>query len=213
MAEETKTEETAIEKEEQPGEEQPGEKAEGVVEKLTAEELVDKAAEKFQSIKSQSVQAASGQRGWSDLSDQEISHILANPNQYQGYIPGAIAENNRRIENSVLGKVEMAFELKTAQAKDADAFDPNTPLGKEVSKIVAKKSYGEVLSDAIELAAYRTGKNKNSVIAGKKILNNLKAASTMGGGTDSTEAAKIQSPSTMSKADFNEIVKQTKLRT
>lgn len=179
---------------------------EGMVDRVSAEEIADAAVKRAS-------KTGSDVRQWADLSEHEIATILANPTQYQNYIPGAIAENNRRVEASVMSKVEMAMDVKSASLNSPDAFDPKTLLGKEVQKIVTRKTHGQILSDAIELATYRLGKGKVDQTNRRKIVDNIKAASMIVGGSTTEGEQKPISPKEMTSKDFNEMVKRTKLRT
>src|SRR3990167_10808856 len=182
---------------------------------LTTEEVIDRAVEKLHSIRADGRQTKNGDtqmRSWAEVSDQELTSVLANPDQYKPYMAGAIGENNRRLRESILEEVGQAMEIKSTMSENKEAFDPNTPIGKKIQKIIGKKTNAQILRDAIELASYRQGKGKSGKKDVEKIIDGIKAASHITPGVDSKTNIETPSPAAMKKAEFENMVKSVKLR-
>ena len=212
MDKDTKEPETVVEpaKIEEPKAEVQPEKKE-----LTTEEVIDRAVEKLHSIREDGRQGKGDNqmRSWAEVSDQELTSVLANPDQYKPYLAGAIAENNRRLRESILEEVGQAMEIKSTMSENKEAFDPNTPMGKEIQKIIGKKTNAQILRDAIELASYRQGKGRAGKKDVEKIIDGIRSASHITPGTDSKTNIETPSPAAMKKGEFENMVKSVKLRT
>ena len=122
---------------------------------------------------------------WSDVPEETLNTIVANPIKYQEHFAGAMAERDRRMETRILGKATQAMTLESLKTKEHEAFNAATPLGKEVQRIIAGgRSNAEYMQDAIELARFRmTQKPPNGVPPNTLAANLTSALQTPPGGT------------------------------
>lgn len=151
-----------------------------------------------------------GDRSWHDLSEYELNSVIANPIAYGKYLPGALSERERRFEEKITGRLNAALETNVIRAKNPEAFNKDTPLGKEVQKIMGQKSYSQMFSDVMELAANRISRSKVESETRKKITDNMKAAMNSPG-TDTTPMTSPLSWSDMPKQDFEANISKVKL--
>lgn len=143
-------------------------------------------------------------RTWADVPETDLQYIITHSSDFPDHSGAALAELRRRdretLKSEILGEVGIS-EFRTT---NSDAFDPTSPLGKEVNKIMAGgRSQKEILSDVVELAKYRIGGANASADARKKLAQNMQAASVMAPGSDLE--TKIPPPSFMDmpKEEFN----------
>lgn len=167
---------------------------------------------KVAELEGKSRQQSSGQRTWEQIPEQDLSYIVTHSSEYSEHAPAALAELRRRdretLKSEILGEVGVS-ELKST---NNEAFDPNTPLGKEVAKIMASnRSQKEILTDVVELAKHRIGGNNSASNARKSLIQNMQTASVMAPGSDGN--ANVPPPSFMSMPanDFRKYVESIKL--
>jgi hypothetical protein len=127
---------------------------------------------------------------WSDVPEETLNTIVANPIKYQEHFAGAMAERDRRMETRILGKATQAMTLESLKTKEHEAFNASSPLGKEVQRIIAGgRSDAEYMQDAIELARFRlTQKPLNGVPPNTLAANLTTALQTPPGGTSMPSA-------------------------
>lgn len=101
----------------------------------------------------------------------------------------------------ILNKTNEQFALQNVQSQNPEAFDQNTPLGREVSKILGQQSYAENLKAVIELAKFKTNKDNLSSKARKKMVENIKTATETVHGSDDNKQENT-SYMDMDKKDF-----------
>ena len=157
-------------------------------------------------------QQNSGQRTWEQIPEQDLNYIVTHSSEYPEHASQALSEIRRRdkevLKSEILGEVSVS-ELRTA---NNEAFDPNTPLGKEVAKImVNNRPQKEILSDVIELANYRIGGNKAAASARTKLVQNMQSASVLAPGADSQTNISPPSFMDMPKDDYRKYVERIKL--
>lgn len=146
---------------------------------------------------------AEGQpKTWADVPQATLDTILADPIKYREHYAGAREEDRRRIITSAQTQATQAMTVEQLRAREADAFNEATPLGKEVRRIIAPhRSEAEYLQDAIELAKARLTV-KPTATPGPALANNIAAAlQTPPGGTN-TPGAPPPNWRDMSKEDF-----------
>ena len=167
---------------------------------------------KVAELEGKSRQQTSGQRTWEQIPEQDLNYIVTHSSEYPEHSQGALVELRRRdketLKSEILGEVSVS-ELRST---NNEAFDPNTPLGKEVSKIMAQnRPQKEILSDVIELANYRIGGNKQAANARTKLVQNMQSASVLAPGADSQTSLAPPSFMDMPKAEFSKFVEGIKL--
>lgn len=167
---------------------------------------------KVAELEGKSKQQTSGQRTWEQIPEQDLNYIVTHSSEYPDHAPAALAEIRRRdrdtLKSEILGEVGVS-ELKST---NNEAFDPATPLGKEVAKIMSQgRPQKEILSDVIELANYRIGGNKAAASARTKLVQNMQSASVLAPGADTQTNVSPPSFMDMPKADFGKYVESIKL--
>ena len=154
----------------------------------------------------------SGQRTWEQIPEQDLNYIVTHSSEYPDHAPAALAEIRRRdrsaLKSEILGEVGVS-ELRSG---NSEAFDPGTPLGKEVAKIMTQnRPQKEILSDVIELAKYRIGGNNTASNARTKLVQNMQSASVLAPGSDNQASVSPPSFMSMPKDDFRKYVESIKL--
>lgn len=167
---------------------------------------------KVAELESKNKQSDSGQRSWQQVPEQDLQYIATHSSEYPEHATGALSELRRRdrevLKSEILGEVGMT-EFKST---NNEAFDANTPLGREVSKIMASnRSQKEVLADVVELAKHRLGGNKSATDARKQLVQNMQAAGVSTPGADSQTQVSPPSFMTMPKDDFRKYVDSIRL--
>ncbi len=177
----------------------------------TNEELQQKVSELEK--KTQASQTQGPTKGWDTVSDRDLEYVIAHPSEYPEHAQGALSELRKRDRESV--KAELSTELGTSDfmSKNKEAFDPNTPLGKEVQKILSQnRKQPEVLADVIELAQHRLGNSKTKQEGRKEVLDALKAAGAHTPGAEGITTPSAPSFMDMPKADFENEVQKVKMK-
>ena len=167
---------------------------------------------KVAELEGKSRQQASGQRTWEQIPEQDLNYIVTHSSEYPEHSPAALAELRRRdretLKSEILGEVGVS-ELRST---NNEAFDPNTPLGKEVAKIMSQgRSQKDTLQDVIELANYRIGGNKQAANARTKLVQNMQSASVLAPGADNQTNIAPPSFMSMPKDDYRKYVESIKL--
>lgn len=177
------------------------------------EQLQARVAELEKKPQSQS-QSSSAFRGWDTVSEQDLEYIVTHPAEYPDHVAGAFKEVRKRDREAIKTEVSGEVGVQNFRSRNQEAFDPVTPLGKEVTKILGQnRSQEDVLSDVIELAQHRIGGNKAGEKARKQVIDNLKAADTHIPGSDTLHQSAAPSFMDMPKADFEKEVQKVKLKT
>lgn len=156
-------------------------------------------------------QTGGGQRTWQDLSQEELNSIVSNPTQYPEHFAQALAERDRRVEERLMSKVSETVSVTSLKMAHQEAFDANTPLGREVARIMANRSQADVMKDVIELAEYRHKKGISDKEARDNVANNLKAASVTAPGVGTPAKTEKASYMDMPKEEFEAEMQKVKL--
>ena len=165
-------------------------------------------------VNSEPVPASPPGRTWNTVPEKDLEYVVTHPNEYPDHVQAAFSELRTRDRDAI--KSEMSSELQTQGFMDQNKaeFDPNTPIGKEVAKIMGKnRNSNEVLSDVIELAKFRTSGNKADVKARKKVVTALQDADAHTPGSGIIAEKTAPSFIDMPKDDFENEVQKIKLKT
>lgn len=152
--------------------------------KAKADELEAKLAEL--QARAEAPSRTEAPKTWAEVPDETLNSIVANPLKYPEHFAAALAERDRRMELRIVDKATSALTVQQLQLKEAEAFNPATPLGREVKRILAAgRTDAEYLQDAIELARYRlTGVKPSQGTTPSQLAANLaNALQTPPGGT------------------------------
>lgn len=142
---------------------------------------------------------------WAEVPDATLNAIMANPNAYPQYFAAALEERDRRMEDRILGKATSTMTLQQLQAKEAEAFNASTPLGKEVQRILAKgRADADYLQDAIELARFRLAgvKLPQGTTPSQLAANLANALQSPPGGSKSSDGPPPPNWGDMSREEF-----------
>ena len=167
---------------------------------------------KVAEFETQKRQTDAGTRTWDKIPEGDLQYIVTHSNEYPEHATPALAELRRRdreiLKSEILGEVG----INEFKSTNNEAFDPNTPLGKEVAKIMSSnRQQKDVLSDVVELANYRIGGNKAAANARTKLIQNMQSASVMAPGSDGQTNMPPPSFMDMPKAEYNKYVENIKL--
>ena len=167
---------------------------------------------KVAEFETQKRQTDAGTRTWDKIPEGDLQYIVTHSNEYPEHATPALAELRRRdreiLKSEILGEVG----INEFKSTNNEAFDPNTPLGKEVAKIMSSnRQQKDVLSDVVELANYRIGGNKAAANARTKLIQNMQSASVMAPGSDGQTNTPPPSFMDMPKAEYNKYVENVKL--
>lgn len=178
----------------------------------TAEELKEKISELETKSKSQP-QPQSG-RTWDKISDRDLEYIIGHSAEYPDHVQEAFGEIRRRDRESIMNEVQTQVGTQTFMSTNKEAFDSNTPLGKEVGKILGQnRTQSDVLSDVIELAQHRIGGGKKEEKARKQVVDALKGADAHAPGSDMITQPAMPSYMDMPKAEFENELQKVKMKT
>lgn len=167
---------------------------------------------KVAELEAKTNQQTSGQRSWNQIPEGDLSYIVTHSSEYPEHAPAALSELRRRDREALKSEILGEVGVNEFRSINNEAFDPNTPLGQEVSKIMSSgRSQKEILSDVVELAKYRIGGSKSSADTRKKLIQNLQGASVMAPGADTLTTIPPPSFMDMPKADFAKVVEKVKL--
>ena len=157
-------------------------------------------------------QQTSGQRTWEQIPEQDLNYIVTHSGEYPDHAPAALAEIRRRDRSALKSEIMGEVGVSELRSGNSEAFDPGTPLGKEVAKIMTQnRPQKEILSDVIELAKYRIGGNNNASSARTKLVQNMQSASVLAPGSDNQTQTAPPSFMSMPKDDFRKYVESIKL--
>ena len=177
----------------------------------TTKALEAKVAE-LEAKNSQSSQGTAGQRSWNQIPEGDLQYIVTHSSEYPEHATAALNELRQRDRNLIKSEILGEVGLDSFKSTNNEAFDPNTPLGKEVSKIMAQgRSQKDVLADVVELAKYRTGGNKSAADARTKLVQNMQSASVMAPGSDGQTNLPPPSFMSMPKAEYSKYVESIKM--
>src|SRR3989337_3801992 len=141
---------------------------------------------------------------WSDVPEETLNTVVANPIKYQEHFAGAMAERDRRMETRILGKATQAMTLESLKTKEHEAFNASSPLGKEVQRIFAGgRSDAEYMQDAIELARFRMTQKPPSGVPPNALAANLTTALQTPPGGTATPSAPPPNWADMSSDEFS----------
>lgn len=162
--------------------------------------------------RSQPQPTAGGARRWEDLSREELDYIVTHPDEYGQHMSAAIRERDRRLEDGIMSRVNDLVGAATYKMAHPEAFSVDTPLGREVARLMSNRPHAEVLKDVIELAKMRISAPERDSQTREQIAVNLAAASANPPGTATGTAPVPPAPMDQSKDDFEASVKSVKLR-
>ena len=187
---------------------------------IIADERIDQVLQTTQDLKQQVSQLEKKQaqppqdRGWGQVSERDLEYIVGHPADYPDHVQGAFSEIRRRDRESIMTEVSSKIGTEGFMSQNKEAFDQNTPLGKEVGKILSQnRTQPDVLSDVIELAQHRIGGGKEKEKGRNQVINALKAADAHTPGSETITAPSAPSYMDMPKADFENEVQKVKLKT
>src|SRR3990172_10389834 len=113
---------------------------EGMIPRERFDEVNEKNAELEQRLTTLEAERAKPREGaaktWSEVPEETLNTIVANPIKYQEHFAGAMAERDRRMETRILGKATQAMTLETLKTKEREAFNAPTPPRKQVHPIL-----------------------------------------------------------------------------
>src|SRR3972149_3887639 len=156
--------------------------------------------------------ADSGTRTWDKIPEGDLQYIVTHSNEYPEHATAALQELRRRDRDMLKSEILGEVGINEFKSTNNEAFDPNTPLGKEVAKIMSSnRQQKDVLSDVVELANYRIGGNKSAANARTKLIQNMQSASVMAPGSDGQTNTPPPSFMDMPKAEYNKYVENVKL--
>jgi len=167
---------------------------------------------KVAEFEAQKKQADSGTRTWDKIPEGDLQYIATHSNEYPEHATAALQELRRRDRDMLKSEILGEVGINEFKSTNNEAFDPNTPLGKEVAKIMSSnRQQKDVLSDVVELANYRIGGNKSAANARTKLIQNMQSASVMAPGSDGQTNTPPPSFMDMPKAEYNKYVENVKL--
>src|SRR3990172_5571046 len=117
-------------------------------------------------------------KGWGDVPYSDRDYIVTHPTEYPEHAASALQERDNRLSERLTNKAVETLGVQELIAKNSEAFNPDTPLGKEVAKILGTKSQRDVYESVIELAKLRQEKGNSASAARTQVVNNLKTALT-----------------------------------
>src|SRR3972149_10063253 len=102
---------------------------------------------KVAEFETQKRQTDAGTRTWDKIPEGDLQYIVTHSNEYPEHATPALAELRRRdreiLKSEILGEVG----INEFKSTNNEAFDPNTPLAKEVAKIMSSnRQQKDVLS-------------------------------------------------------------------
>lgn len=175
------------------------------------QELTTRVGELEKKTKSQVQQ--SQVRGWDQVSEQDLEYIVTHAPEYPDHAASALKELRQRDRASVKAEVITETSTQNFMSTNKEAFDSNTPLGKEVAKILSQnRAQPDVLSDVIELAGYRLGKDKGVQKGRSEMVNALKAASAHAPGSEGLNTPSPPSFMDMPKDEFENEIQKIKMK-
>lgn len=160
----------------------------------------------------ESAASTSRPKGWGDVSDGDLDYIVTHPTDYPEHATSALQERDKRLSDRLTNKAIETLGIQSLIAENAEAFNPDTPLGREVSKILGTKSQKEVYQSVIELAKLRQGNGQTASAARTEVVNNLKTALAPSGGAEAPSTSGPTDYSNMSDADFRSLMMKVKLQ-
>ena len=153
-------------------------------------------------------------RGWDQVSERDLEYIVTHPNDYPDHTQGALSELRKRDRESIRTELSGEIGTQTFMTSHKEAFDQNTPLGQEVTKILKQnRSQPEVLSDVIELAKHRIEGGKKGKDARQQVVNALKASDAHAPGSETITTESKPSFMDMPKAEFEKELQGVKMKT
>jgi len=177
----------------------------------TTKALEAKVAE-LEAKNSQSSQGTAGQRSWNQIPEGDLQYIVTHSSEYPEHATAALNELRQRDRNLIKSEILGEVGLDSFKSTNNEAFDPNTPLGKEVSKIMSQgRSQKDVLADVVELAKYRTGANHSASDARARLVQNMQSANVSAPGSDGITQTPPPSFMSMPKSEFTDYVNKVRL--
>lgn len=153
-------------------------------------------------------------RGWDQVSERDLEYIVTHPTEYPDHTQGALSELRKRDRESIRTELSGEIGTQTFMTSNKEAFDPNTPLGKEVTKILKQnRTQPDVLSDVIELAKHRIEGGTKGKDARKQVVDALKASDAHAPGSETITTEPKPSFMDMPKADFEKALENIKMKT
>lgn len=151
---------------------------------------------------------------WDTVSDRDLEYVITHQAEYPDHAQAALSEIRKRDKSAITTQLSVDLGTQGFVSENKEAFDINTPMGKEVAKILKQnRAQPEVLSDVVELAKYRTGANKKGNEERKQVVDALKSADTHTPGADSLQAPSVPSFMDMPKEDFEDEAQKVRMKT
>src|SRR3990170_1756050 len=167
---------------------------------------------KVAEFEAQKRQADSGTRTWDKIPEGDLQYIVTHSSEYPEHATAALQELRRRDRDMLKSEILGEVGINEFKSTNNEAFDPNTPLGKEVSKIMSQnRPQKEILADVVELANYRIGGNKTAANSRTKIIQKIQTSSLMAPGVNGQTNTPPPSFMDMPKAEYNKYVENVKL--
>ena len=177
----------------------------------TVQTLERKAAELESKVKAAPLQSSPG-RAWDQVSDQDLEYVITHQTEYPDHVQGAFREVRRRDRESVKSELSAEIGTQSFKMQHPEAFDASSPLGKEVTKILAaNRNQQDILSDVIELAQTRIGITDKESKTKKQIVDNLKNAGTHAPGSEQKTEPPAPSFMDMPKTEFENALQKVKM--
>lgn len=154
-----------------------------------------------------------GGQTWEAVTERDLQYIITHPLEYPDHATAALEELRKRDRAST--KAEISSEIGSSQVMEQhkEAFDPSTPIGAEVAKILAReRNQKDILTDVIELAKYRIEGSSGEEKGRKKTVDALRAATAH---TPGAEGAVITAPPSfidMPKDEFEKHLEKVKMK-
>ena len=150
---------------------------------------------------------------WDKLSDDQLEYVSTHPLEYPQHATAALQEIRRRDKAAIRSEILAEVGQGQIMEQNKEAFDPNTPIGKEVSKILARnRNQKDILSDVIELAQHRIEGTSGKEKGRKETVDALRAATAHAPGAEAATVIPPPSFLEMPKDQFEKEVEKVKMK-
>lgn len=176
------------------------------------QQLSQKLNELESTVSKTSQRQQSGQT-WETVSDRDLQYIVTHPIDYPDHASAALEELRKRDRAAIRSELVSEFGSSQVREQNPEAFDPTTPVGKEVAKILARdRGQRDILTDVIELAKFRIEGASSEEKGRKKTVDALKAASAHAPGSESSAITPPPSFLEMPKDEFQKHLESVKMK-
>src|SRR3972149_593953 len=116
---------------------------------------------------------------WDKIPDDKLEYVGTHPLEYPQHATAALQEIRRRDKAAIRSEILAEVGQGQIMEQHKEAFDPKTPIGQEVSKILARnRNQKDILSDVIELAQHRIEGSSGKEKGRKETVDALISATT-----------------------------------